>query len=100
MLLCNVNFFSIFQSLGGFTSIEDLNLAPGVGTNLIEANRQILTVSAPVQSSQTSVANRKANTRNRLVVTRFQIMKQLANGKLHLEAVIIQALNQLRALHQ
>jgi len=69
MLLCNINlFFFIFQSLGGFTSIEDLNLAPGVGTNLIEANRQILTVSAPVQSSQTSVANRKANTRNRSVV--------------------------------
>jgi len=53
------------QSLGGFTSIEDLNLAPGVGTNLIEANRQLLMVSAPVQSSQTSAANRKANTRNR-----------------------------------
>jgi len=52
------------NSLGGFTSIEDLSLAPGVGTNLIEANRQILTVSAPsVQSSQMST--RKANTRNR-----------------------------------
>ena len=51
------------QSLGGFTSIEDLSLAPGVGTNLIEANRQILTVSAPVQTSQ--VNTRKANTRNR-----------------------------------
>ena len=54
------------QSLGGFTSIEDLSLAPGVGTNLIEANRQILTVSAPsVQSSQMNT--RKANTRNRFV---------------------------------
>jgi len=51
------------NSLGGFTSIEDLSLAPGVGTNLIEANRQILTVSAPsVQSSQMNT--RKANTRN------------------------------------
>ncbi|KAK4015393.1 F-box/WD repeat-containing protein 7 isoform X1 [Daphnia magna] len=51
------------NSLGGFTSIEDLSLAPGVGTNLIEANRQILTVSAPAQSSQVNA--RKTNTRNR-----------------------------------
>ena len=57
--------FFLVQSLGGFTSIEDLSLAPGVGTNLIEVNRQILTMSAPIQSSQTSVATRKANTRNR-----------------------------------